>query len=179
MTSYTVRHTHSDSTNACYTVATPPSVLWSLVLLPVSLGLTTAALEDRRGTTAALVVLVFLAFCVRSSREETLELFSSLGLQLASRTVYHFTLPFTVAHRPTFRSSRKTHLIPLERVDKFIVNEGLQSAGGRHYLAVVAKGKSGAEAEERRVFVVFPSILPSLADLQPVWKDAQRLLATK
>ncbi|BGP05055.1 hypothetical protein NBRC10512v2_000565 [Rhodotorula toruloides] len=137
------------------------------------------AVETRRGTTAALLVLVSLAFCVRSAREETLELFPSLGLQLASRTVYHFTFPFTSASPPAFRSSRHTRLVPLERIDKVIINEGLQGAGGRHYLAVVERASVGAEGGERWVFVVFPSILPSLTDLQAVWKDAQRLLATK
>ncbi|TAM65902.1 MAG: hypothetical protein EPN48_18115, partial [Microbacteriaceae bacterium] len=76
---------------------------------------------------------------------ETLELFPSLGLQLASRTVYHFTFPFTSASPPAFRSSRHTRLVPLERIDKVIINEGLQGAGGRHYLAVVERASVGAE----------------------------------
>lgn len=65
-------------------------------------------------------------------------------------------------------------------------------------MAVVERASVGAEGGERWVFVVFPvrapiatlttnklmfprpqSILPSLTDLQAVWKDAQRLLATK
>ncbi|KAK4333636.1 putative Phosphatidylinositol N-acetylglucosaminyltransferase [Rhodotorula toruloides] len=174
MASYTLRQTRSDSRNACCTAATAPTLPWSLILLLVSLVLTMAALDSLRWTTSALVLLLSLAFCV-----QMLEVFPSLGLQLASRTVYHLSLPFTSSMPVMFRSSRKTHLIPLERIDKVAINEGLQGAGGRHYLAVVKKGSGGAEEEERRVFVVFPSILPELADLQPVWKDAQRFLATK
>ncbi|GEM12096.1 phosphatidylinositol N-acetylglucosaminyltransferase [Rhodotorula toruloides] len=179
MASYTLRQTHGDTVNACYTAATAPSLPLSRILLLASLALTAAALDNRRWTTSASAVLLSLAFCVRSSREETLEIFPSLGLQLASRSGYHFSLPSVFSKPLTFGSSRKTHLIPLECIAKVVVNEALQGAAGRHYLAVVEKGARQADEAGRRVFVVFPSVLPRLADLQPVWKDTQRLLAPK
>lgn len=94
---------------------------------------------------------------------ETLEIFPSLGLQLASCTVHHVSLPVTQTKPWTVRSSRKAHLIPLEHIGKIVVNEGLQGAGGRHYLAVVGNGGEG----ERRVFVLFPVSLSNLSSNVP------------
>lgn len=48
MTSYTLRHTHTDALHTCYTAATAPTPLWSVLLLLGSLALTMVAVETVR-----------------------------------------------------------------------------------------------------------------------------------
>ncbi|TNY24288.1 hypothetical protein DMC30DRAFT_346148, partial [Rhodotorula diobovata] len=97
---------------------------------------------------------------------ETVTLLPSLGIQLSSTRR---------ATLPPLPLASSTVLIPLERIAKVVINEGLHGAGGKAYLAVVERG-GGRQDREGKVHVVFPSLLPRLEDLLPVWKSAQALL---
>lgn len=118
---------------------------------------------------------------------ETVTLLPSLGIQLSSTRR---------ATLPPLPLASSTVLIPLERIAKVVINEGLHGAGGKAYLAVVERG-GGRQDKEGKVHVVFPvrpvflcgpstfvtdlraisqSLLPRLEDLLPVWKSAQALL---
>ncbi|GAA5918010.1 hypothetical protein JCM8208_004049 [Rhodotorula glutinis] len=113
---------------------------------------------------AAIAPLVLLSLSTRTT--ETITLLPSLGIQLSHKREFAL-FPFPVdSHQ---------RLVPLERVHKVVINEGLQGAGGKAYLAVV-EGALDKGSERETVHVVFPNILPRLSDLEPVRQNAQAML---
>lgn len=118
---------------------------------------------------------------------ETITLLPSLGVQLSHKRDLAL-FPLTVdSHQ---------HLVPLERIARVVLNEGLQGAGAKAYLAVVENGQ-GERGEGEKVHVVFPvrsrassshspsplphtfslqSILPRLKDLEPVLQKVRAVL---
>ncbi|BGP36985.1 hypothetical protein JCM10450v2_000895 [Rhodotorula kratochvilovae] len=161
MQDYTLRESTGNWHTRSYVARTVPrrfSALLSLVLLVG--GIVAFALGHLR---YALVGLPLLAFALSRSVDttETLAILP-LGVQLAHTR----SLPV-----PPIALSRSTRFLTRDRIAKIVINEGLQGASGRAYLAVVEKGDQG------KVHVVFPNILPRREDLEPVWKAAQSLLS--
>ncbi|GAA5849797.1 hypothetical protein JCM9279_002016 [Rhodotorula babjevae] len=168
MAQYTLTRSDPRAQAPAWTARTPPLspafvVAWFLLVVAF---LSFVLVGWTRSWCAAGAALVLSSLATRTT--ETITALPSLGLQLShKRDLALFPFSFSVASRE--------HLVPLERIDKVVINEGLQGAAGRAYLAVV-EGAQGERSEGERVHVVFPSILPHLKDLVPVLQRVQAVL---
>ncbi|GAA5947056.1 hypothetical protein JCM3775_006977 [Rhodotorula graminis] len=166
MARYTLTAPEPHTQAPTWTARTPPLsrarvVVWFLLAVTFNC---LVPLGWRYSTWAALVAVVLSSLSTRTT--ETITLLPSLGVQLSHKR--------DLALFPLSVSSHQ-RLLPIERISKVVINEGLQGARGKAYLAVVEGGLDEA-LEGETVHVVFESILPDLADLEPVRQAAQAML---
>ncbi|GAA5971270.1 hypothetical protein JCM11641_008289 [Rhodosporidiobolus odoratus] len=174
MTQYNFKRTQDATGTTTYTAQTVatslnlPLAISSLAAVFIFRGLKREALA----ITAGVMLLGMVWTSLRL--EEALLIHPTLGLQLSTARNIPYTLfPFSSALHslPLMRSAR---LISPSQLQKVVLGEALEDCAGKHYLAAIMENKG-----EKKVEVVFPTILPRLDDLKEVWTAAQAVVPQK
>ncbi|GAA6057386.1 hypothetical protein JCM3770_000738 [Rhodotorula araucariae] len=152
---YTLTATQPAPATRTYTARTAPPSRLALV----SESVVAVVLIVARLRLAALLAIPLVLWCSLETTE-TLTLVPSLGIQL-SRTR---RTPLA----PLLTVSRSIRFLPLDCIANVVLNDALDAAQARAYLAIVDR--------DGNVHVVFPSILPRPDDLEPVYNHARALL---
>jgi len=105
----------------------------------------------------APVSLTVLYLCFRRFyTEESLLVLRTLGIQTSTTS-------------STYLSTSTTRFIPTSQIQDIFIHEAFKGFEVHYYLAIVVQ-------DEGEVVVVFPNLLPKLAIVEQVWKEARACL---